>query len=267
MREDMAKVVTERPRCRGGLKAPKGYYKKLESIPAEDQPKREKIRQKWIEGYEGKEFTDVLGPLRGYVHSIIGKPFDKVFSDIKKTLPGDNMSVRHVLGHLWDMLIRNVAIDEQGRPCDADLSYRYSDLVLEYEHRGVIAYVDPRDGIIKRAPTYKRAAYKEEPKPYVWKGDKLYYLINDVWYEIEVGTYSVIKSRLSNRYSHYFSYATELKGFNGYWSYDVVFKRYVSVLQEWELSKAYGKTGVYAANKRQLNKQEIKRLGLRKEKQ
>jgi hypothetical protein len=267
MRPDMGKVVCEHPRCGGGYKQPKGYYKKLNHIPADEHPKRESIRKKWLSGYSGKDFTDVLGPLRGYVHSVIGKHFDKVYSEIKKALPGDNMSVRHVIGHLWQFLERKVIIVD-GKPCHSEMNYRYRRVdgfeyvPIEYSNFGPIAYVDPRDGVIKRAPKRPTPPREKRPKTRHWDGDKLYHKIDGLWYAIEYKPYTITK--IPNSYGRYGRYsggeslvALELPGI------DVVLRESVGLLNTYNLTQTHGRSGIYAAKKTQISSREIKRLGLR----
>ena len=267
MRPDMGKVVCEHPRRGGGYKQPKGYYKKLNHIPPEEHPKRESIRKKWIAGYDGKDFTDVLGPLRGYVHSVIGKHIDKVYSEIKKALPGDNMSVRHVIGHLWQFLERKVIIVD-GKPCHSEMRFYYRRregmdyIPIEYHGFGPIAYVDPRDGVIKRAPKPPKPKPEKKPKTRHWEGDRLFHKIDGIWYECEYRPYRVTK--IPNSYGRYGRYsstesliALELPGT------DVVLKESVGLLSSYNLTHTHGRSGIYASKKTQISSREIKRLGLR----
>jgi hypothetical protein len=259
MRQDMAKVICERPRA-GGRRMRNPDRVRLQNKSMEDLPRSEKI------GRGGdKEFTDLLGPLRGYVVSVIGKPFAEVYSEIKKTLPGSNLSVRHTLGHLWYFLERKVFINEAGKPCHLGGGYghEYGNLV-EYGKYGPVAYVDPRDGIIKRAP--KRKPYKriKEEKPYRWIKDNLYEKLDGIWYEMKTANYTKTTEMSWFRSSYAKTkvsipiYTDRLVG-----GYDVVLHSQVRNLREFDLEKAHGRKGIYAADKRQLGSREIKKLGLR----
>lgn len=265
MRSDMGKVVCERPRVGGGEKQPKGYYKKLNQIPPEDHPKRESISKKW--GY-GKSFTDVLGPLRGYVHSVIGKYFDKVYSEIKKALPGDNMSVRHVIGHLWQFLERKVIIVD-GKPCHLEMRYRYCQqpgvdyTPIEYSKYRTIAYVDPLDGIIKRAPNRPEPRTEKKPKTRHWDGNKLYHKIDGIWYECEYSSYDIVTHQVESSIYRHITYTADVLVPSGFSGRDVVAKESVSLLNVYTLESLHGRGGIYATKKTQISKREIKRLGLR----
>ena len=268
MRPDMGKVVTERPRAGGHAKRPKGYYRKANKIAPEDQPKRERINQ---HGYESRTFTDVLGPLRGYVHSVIGHHFDKVYAEIKKALPGDGMSARHVIGHLWQFLERQVII-VNGKPCHLDMHYRYRRvdgvdyIPIYYSKYGPIAYVDPRDRIIKRAPKSPQPKPQKEPLTVLWVDKHLYEKLDGVWYEIQYAPYAVELVPFDARamyasFWRYSSYHREVL-FGGR---DVVLNEDVRNLSQYDLKRAHGKPGIYAKVKLQLNSREIKRLGLWRE--
>jgi hypothetical protein len=79
-----------------------------------------------------------LNPLRRYLESQVGRPWDKVYSEIAARLRADNTVQQHVRDHLEDF----VAI----RPRRGVFpSFRWGD-GLWYE----ALYVDPRDGILKR---------------------------------------------------------------------------------------------------------------------
>lgn len=270
MRSDMGKVVCERPRRNSGIKQPKGYYKNLNHIPPEEHPKRESIRKKWISGHDGKNFTDVLGPLRGYVHSVIGKHFDKVYSEVKKSLPGDTMSVRHVIGHLWQFLERKVIIVD-GKPCHSDMYYRYRRadgidcIPIQYSTHGPIAYVDPRDGIIKRAPKKPVPPREKKPKISHWEGDKLYHKIDGIWYECEYQTYTVFRREYSSGSSSFggYRYHVDVLIPSNCYGYDVVAKESVCDMSIQKLKEIHNRSGIYVIKKTQLNKRELKRLCLR----
>ena len=83
MRSDMAKVLVERPR--GGYRcAGKGYLKDLQRTPIEEMRSREGIKAR-ARGNR-KWFNDHLGPLRRFLLSNVGRPWDVVYSEICRGL-------------------------------------------------------------------------------------------------------------------------------------------------------------------------------------
>lgn len=118
MRSDIAKVITERPRKGGGLKAPKGEVKASQR-GLEEMPKREGMRKKWQQGWNGKESTDVIGPLEGFLRKNCGRPWNKVFSEVSAVLPASGgVSLTHARDHLFQMVELHTQIID-GELCDS----------------------------------------------------------------------------------------------------------------------------------------------------
>jgi hypothetical protein len=106
MRNDMAKVVTERPR-RGHGNASKKWGRQLRKneYDAEDHgPTRAPIARHHQYGWNAKEFSDVLGPLRRYLRKQVGRPWDKVWSEIADTLDNRSLTGQHIFDHIrWEV--------------------------------------------------------------------------------------------------------------------------------------------------------------------
>src|SRR5690242_5662034 len=100
MRADMGKVLVERPRLggwRGASRPGKGYVKRLKkSLDAGDSPPaREGIKSRY--GHNTKFFNEHLGPLRRFLNSNVGRPWDKVYSEICKHVDRGNVVQKHIL--------------------------------------------------------------------------------------------------------------------------------------------------------------------------
>jgi len=84
MRDDMGKVLVERPRVRGGFvpgRTGRRYVKAVRSgIESGDgSPVQEGIMRRYRGGHgRVKHFNEHLGPLRRFVESNVGRPWDKV---------------------------------------------------------------------------------------------------------------------------------------------------------------------------------------------
>src|SRR6266581_4056869 len=105
MRSDLGKCVTERPRHNSGAASAKAVwygriheddegqldYDGLTRLPASRRQ----------EGYHkkigDKSFTDVLGPIEGYLRASVGRPWDDVYSELSRNLGSGSWPVRHVL--------------------------------------------------------------------------------------------------------------------------------------------------------------------------
>jgi hypothetical protein len=100
MRADMAKVIVERPRKKGGAwRKPKGYQRRL-SRYGDDPPGREGIRGCWAGGR--KMLNEHLGPLRRYLDKQVGRPWDRVFSEICRHIDRNSAVQDHVRDHVAD---------------------------------------------------------------------------------------------------------------------------------------------------------------------
>src|SRR5579872_2309186 len=98
MRDDMAKVVTERPR-RGHAERSKKWGCRLnpKDCDLDDYgARRAPIASRRQYGWNSKEFSDLLGPLRRYLHAQVGRPWDKVWSEITETLDNRSLTGQHI---------------------------------------------------------------------------------------------------------------------------------------------------------------------------
>lgn len=106
MRNDMAKVVTERPR-RGHGNPSRKWGRRLgkHEYDAEDHgPARAPIARHHQYGWNAKEFSDLLGPLRRYLRKQVGRPWGKVWSEISRTLDNRSLSGQHIIDHIrWEV--------------------------------------------------------------------------------------------------------------------------------------------------------------------
>jgi hypothetical protein len=98
MREDMAQVIVERPRIkpfstRKGRKAP------LENLLS-----REGMRRAQALRGDRKQLNENLAPLRRYLESQVGRPWNKVYAEITARLRVDCAVQQHVRDHLQDFV-------------------------------------------------------------------------------------------------------------------------------------------------------------------
>ncbi|MCI0527036.1 MAG: hypothetical protein L0Y56_06270 [Nitrospira sp.] len=108
MRKDMAKVLTERPRVGGAVSNKKSFAaantprtkRHFKGVKDDLSPKRESMRKRHRYRFGGKEFSDHIQPLRRYLESQAGRPWDKVWSDVCKRLKGNGLQAQHVKDHV-----------------------------------------------------------------------------------------------------------------------------------------------------------------------
>jgi hypothetical protein len=152
MRDDMARVIVERPRI------PDHRRRQGRDHPLEDLPAHEGMRRPHLLNGEGKTLNENLRPLRRYLDRQVGRPWNKVYADIAANLRVDNTVQQHVRDHLRDF----VAI----KPRRQNQSWRGSDTLWWQP-----LYVDPATGLLcrtDRLPEEKarrRAAQRTPSRP------------------------------------------------------------------------------------------------------
>ncbi len=160
MRSDMAKVIVERPRkSLGCRKGGKGYRKQLGRLGLENVPRREGMKART--GGGTKYFNEHLGPLRRYLESSVGRPWNKVFSEICENLNRNSAVQDHVRDHVFDYVVVHVVLID-GVPCSGSGKYRRSGQPLARYPGRQSFYVCPVTGLLRRVPPIKKSP---RPKP------------------------------------------------------------------------------------------------------
>lgn len=173
MRADMAKVIVERPRKKGcSFHKPKGYQRRLRDFGDEGPPCREGIKACW-QG-RTKYFNEHLGPLRRYLDKQVGRPWDKVFSEICTHISRDSVVQNHILTHVAEYVTTQVILID-GVPCAGEGSRIYGKPLDQFRYRPW--YVCPRTGLLRRVKRVSRKrpseAKKESPPAYIPVSDTL----------------------------------------------------------------------------------------------
>ncbi len=123
MRSDMAKVIVERPRFGSRLRGtPKGYRRALQRLGEEGTPRREGMKRR----HRGntKMLNEHLGPLRRYLDAQVGRPWDKVFSEICSHIDRASAVQDHVRDHVADYVVTHVVLID-GIPCSGEGGRNY----------------------------------------------------------------------------------------------------------------------------------------------
>jgi hypothetical protein len=182
MRPDMDKVIVERPRSGGGARRPKGIRKRERLAMNDLLPSREGYRRRWTSWT--KHLNEHLGPLRRYLQSQVGRPWNKVYSEISRHLRLDSAVQSHVLDHLWDYvevntrLVNGVVCSTTGRPIGESRSWW---------RQPPLYYVCPKSGLLKGV---RRSSRNQRPvvKPVFLEIDarRQWHQVNGIWFEIEL---------------------------------------------------------------------------------
>jgi hypothetical protein len=119
MRPDMARVVTERPRW--GHEAPSRKFGRRLS---QNEIRREQEDDSALAGFvawsrlrnrDAKTLSDVLGPLRKYLRRQVGRPWDKVWSELCANLDRRTVAGIHIFDHIRQEVVLHATVAEDGR--------------------------------------------------------------------------------------------------------------------------------------------------------
>jgi|SRR5262245_5446575 len=192
MRDDMSKVVIERPRSGHSLPGYKTRLRIRHYDPEKDYddlPKRVSgSRSKYIRAGEIKYFSDLLGPLRRFLRKNVGRPWDKIYSEMKESLDDRKVTGRHVFEHVDMDVEMHPMIGEDGELYKLGYSGR---LLPIYDY-----YVDPRTGLLCWSDNnpWRKARGKSktagEEITHIRLGANTGYVkMNGIWYRIEYKIY------------------------------------------------------------------------------
>lgn len=157
MRADMAKVIVERPRLgsRAHTKR-KGYDREQHRGSWEERVGREGMK---VRSGNSKHFNEHLGPLRRFLLSRAGHPWDKVFSEICARVNRNSVVQDHVRDHVNDIVARHVILID-GVPCSgAGGDYGWP----LRPGRLLQLYVCPRTGLLRRLKVPRSAGRATQP--------------------------------------------------------------------------------------------------------
>jgi hypothetical protein len=233
MRSDMAKVIVDRPRRGARFRYRKGYRKEWKRLVPDEWPKRESI---YAQSGRSKSFNEHLSPLRRFLEKQVGRPWDKVFAEICQHLRVDSVIQGHVRDHVEDFVV-TLVIEIDGVLCHGQGWCRGRPLQRRY---GPLLYVCPRTGLLRKVKKRKVIRQKRAPEVVRVGDSREYRLIDGIWYEVTLRP--ITAEAAMHR--------------------DQVLRMTVNTIDRWKALKTYGAV-VYADARRQLNKKEIRRLGLR----
>lgn len=226
MRPDMAKVIVERPRYGSRLPSRKKGYRKFEqSIPSEELPAHEPMLGRW----QGRQrfLNEHLGPMRRFLRSNIGRPWNKVHQDLCEFVSFDNAVQAHVLSHVFQYVQRHVEIRDRR-------VFAMNHFGRRHELRAGEMYVCPSSGLLKAVRPDKR----RRPPVRVNNGPFSTFLFRDnTWWDVKLRKFPDEPSLL----------------------WDVWLERNVIELTQADCVREYGGK-LIAVSKRPLSRQEQKDL-------
>ena len=205
MRDDFNKLMVERERLGHNMKfADVRNAKGNASFDEDAVGGKESIHRRRRETFVSrKRFNENLNPLKNFLRVNVGKPWDKVYSEICATFDKRKVINNHILEHLFQYVKLEVYIIN-GKPHELN-KYRYRkdegqyDLIEWRSHHYPTYYVDPRDGLLK-APKQgktKRERQAETDREIRAEQNKVYrridddnhlFLLNGIWWHYTAKT-------------------------------------------------------------------------------
>ncbi len=189
MREDMFKIIVERPRW-----GSRSTYRPRHRLAGEDDlpVKIGMKRHAAVTRIRCKSLNENLNPLRRYLGRQLGRRWDEVYSEIAATLAPGHTVKEHVRQHLDDFVARRITVGRDGQWIHASGRHRFGTRPAPWHQ---LYYVDPGDGRLKESASlwkklkldpfpWKRR--KAESDPNVRVLDKMRELrrIGGIWYEV-----------------------------------------------------------------------------------
>lgn len=194
MREDMFKVIVERPRS-GRSRATKSKIR-YDKCAGRSRVSGHRLVMEATGNV--KHLNENLAPLKRYLCKQVGRRWDDVFSEICQHLDTGSTVKMHVREHLDDFVERNVRRDSEGVLWSHN-GWRGPQKLMEMRTE---LYVDPDDGLIKEtrklcqklgvpfAPCYwalKRSEVEKKQKPihkickFTW-----HVQLGGIWYSVKL---------------------------------------------------------------------------------
>ena len=199
MKKYFDKILVERPRT-GGCGKERSRQNRHEtrrickSIPFEedwDTPDfrgMKRVHTSKPNSYDDKkQLNENLNPLRRFLNSRIGQPWDKVYSEIMSGLNMNNAVQYHVWQHLIKFGEVQTKTYMEGNTVMASGVIGPESMTTSYGREEF--YVDPRDGTLrktKKRPRYRREKEMSNSSYYDPKNPLIqFHKIGEVWYEFK----------------------------------------------------------------------------------
>ncbi len=258
MREDMAKVIVERPR-NGGHGRERKLYKNLE-----DAPLMEGVKQRYT---SKKQLNENLSPLYRWLNSQVGRNWNKVHSELRERIDVRSAVQQHIWQHAQQYVKKGVMYVGNVPHAIARFSSHFTPL-----HAGEL-FICPKTGILKRngQKVARRRYTKPGPDPETFKRVKTnlaFTKVDGVWYQLTLTKLPTEIKKQVVPLSTYTQYYVEA-------SHDIFLGKTLSltIRRHWrtadfladsdDAQKAYGDGRVYCSKKKQLSTRELLKAGLK----
>lgn len=257
MREDMNKVIVERPR-----RAKYGDDRAARRRDDFEGPAFLGMRA----GYGYRGLNENLAPLRRYLRAQVGRPWNKVFGEICAGIDGRNTVQQHIRQHIDDFIATKVELRD-GELVDLQDRWRAYGMTSGLRQE---LYVDPRTGLVRinkcfhawrrdQVENAKRTQAEIEARRRTLSHDEQLHRLDGIWYHVTIGDLPAERTREVAVKGRRVTRTIREKRF------DAILRREVSRYDEYstERERVYGARNRYGLVKRQLSKRELDEHGLR----
>lgn len=187
MREDMFKVIVERPRSGARFSTRRARLAGPDDLPTRIGVKRYVS----VTQTGSKSLSENLSPLRRFLAKQVGRPWRKVYAEICANLDADHTVKQHVRDHLEDFVAYRLGTGRDGEWLDTS---RWVPRDARGWHQRF--FVDPNSGILKDSAKYwrqrgidprpwKRRRGKSDPSVIRLAGDLEFRRLNGLWYVVK----------------------------------------------------------------------------------
>lgn len=154
MRRDMHKVIVERERrgSRGPFR--RGLGEK--NTRPDDLPAKQGIRKRH-QKVGLRSLNENLSPLKRFLRKQVGRPWDKVYSEISANLRASSAVQQHVRDHVWDFVERHPVLGARGVVYGR---MRWG-IAQRIELRPGDLYIHPKTGLLAAVKRKKVAAKRK----------------------------------------------------------------------------------------------------------
>lgn len=182
MRSDIAKKLVERPRKGGCGKQQLRVSRRHGKNPKlwDTLPQKESCKIVNIRGYNAKYLSEFFPPLEGFLRKNVGRPWNKINSEIRALLSANSTIHKHVMDHLYRDFVELNPFYDKGVPCHS----KYGSKRGLHKLSPGRFYVDVH-GLLKVVRSGKPYKPYKAPVRKTLNDYEQYRKINDLWFWVK----------------------------------------------------------------------------------
>lgn len=183
MRPDMHHLLVERGHAgRSWSYKPQGWSKRCRFRNEEDDQIESHLPLR-----HRPQFSENLSPLYRFLEAQVGRPWDKVYAEVRENVDADSAVQYHILQHLYDRIAVSVWREDDGVLWFQSRWGRSRPLSVSW---GIRLYVCPDSGLIRRVKRRRDQVEPEKPPDHLAANgpDHEYRELAGQWYEVWWGT-------------------------------------------------------------------------------